>query len=59
MGKNGTTWDVTRDIKMRLGPQGDCHGMKDGIVTDWVEGAERLLIETLDSEFVIMPVENT
>jgi hypothetical protein len=51
-GKDGRVWEVTQDVEERMGPQGDCHGIG-GISIDWFDDAERLFIETLDSEFTI------
>jgi hypothetical protein len=51
-GGDGRMWEVTTEIEERMGPQGDCHGIG-GISIDWIDGAEKLFVETLDSEFVI------
>jgi hypothetical protein len=50
--KNGTLCEVTQDVEQRMGPQGDCHGIGE-ITIDWFDDAQRLFVETLDSEFTI------
>ena len=52
-GKDGSSWDVTKEIEERLGPQGDCHGMAEGISVDWIDGAETLCMETLEDEVTL------